>query len=195
MKVTIDLENLEELVSTTMNNNIESLVKRQVEETIRKKTKDSAKKIIENIVSEKFENYVNDYIMNTKIKTGGSYWDNEEEKEYTVEQFIKKELKDRLESKTLKVKKKNRNSSYNSDYENVSFEEYINRQFDFDEMIKNDLDKFMDDIRKQVNKTMKEVFDTSTKNMLSNSVLSILTANETYRQIENNIKCIADKRE
>lgn len=62
-------------------------------------------------------------------------------------------------------------------------------------MIKNDLDKFMDDIRKQVNKTMKEVFDTSTKNMLSSSVLSILTANETYRQIENNIKCIADKRE
>ena len=63
-------------------------------------------------------------------------------------------------------------------------------------MIKNDLDKFMDDIRKQVNKTMKEVFDTSTtKIMLSSSVLSILTANETYRQIENNIKCIADKRE
>lgn len=190
MKLTIDLENLEELVSTTMNNNIESLVKRQVEGIIRKKIEDSAKEIIENAVSEKFENYVNDYIMNTKIKTGGNFWGDEEEKEYTVEQFIKKELKNRLESKTLKVKR--RNSSYT---ENVSFEEYINRQFDFDEMIKKDLDKFMDDIRKQVNKTMKEIFDTSTKNMLSNSVLSILTANETYRQIENNIKCIADKRE
>lgn len=190
MKVTIDLENLEELVLTTMNNNIESLVKRQVEEIIGKKTEDSAKEIIENAVSEKFENYVNDYIMSTKIKTGGNFWGDEEEKEYTVEQFIKKELKDRLESKTLKVKR--RNQSYT---ESVSFEEYINKQFDFDEMIKNDLDKFMDDIRKQVNKTMKEVFDTSTKNMLSSSVLSILTANETYRQIENNIKCIANKRE
>lgn len=30
---------------------------------------------------------------------------------------------------------------------------------------------------------------------MNSSVLSILTANETYRQIENNIKCIADKRE
>ena len=68
-----------------------------------------------------------------------------------------------------------------------------NRQFDFDDMIKKDLDKFMDDIRKQVNKTMKETFDNSTKSMLSNAVLSILGANETYRQIENNIKCIADK--
>ena len=63
----------------------------------------------------------------------------------------------------------------------------------FDEMIKKDLDKFMDDIRKQVNNTMKETFDNSTKSMLSNAVLSILGANETYRQIENNIKCIADK--
>lgn len=51
----------------------------------------------------------------------------------------------------------------------------------------------MDDIRKQVNTTMKETFDNSTKSMLSNAVLSILSANDTYRQIENNIKCIADK--
>lgn len=93
MKVTIDLENLEELVLTTMNNNIESLVKRQVEEIIGKKTEDSAKEIIENAISEKFENYVNDYIMSTKIKTGGNFWGDEEEKEYTVEQFIKKRIK------------------------------------------------------------------------------------------------------
>ena len=46
MKVTIDLENLEELVLTTMNNNIESLVKRQVEDIIGKKTEDSAQEII-----------------------------------------------------------------------------------------------------------------------------------------------------
>ena len=77
----------------------------------------------------------------------------------------------------------------------MPFEEYINRQFDFNDMIKKELDKFMNDIRKQVNTTMKETFDDSTKNMLSNAVLNILGANETYRQIENNIKCIADKRE
>lgn len=40
---------------------------------------------------------------------------------------------------------------------------------------------------------MKKTFDNSTKNMLSNAVLGILSANDTYRQIENNIKCIADK--
>jgi hypothetical protein len=91
------------------------------------------------------------------------------------------------------VKKKGRSGSYNDDYENITFEQYISRQFDFTETIKKELDTFMDDIRKQVNTTMKETFDNSTKSMLSNAVLSILSANDTYRQIENNIKCIADK--
>lgn len=193
MKVTIDLENLESLVQNTMETNIENIVKEQIEGTVRKVADNLAKKTVEEKVSENFQRFVDEYIANTKIKVGGDYWDDTEEKEYTVEQYIKKELKERLDSKKLRAKKKGRTSSYNDDFENVSFEEYINRQFDFDEMIKKDLDKFMDDIRKQVNKTMKETFDNSTKSMLSNAVLSILGANETYRQIENNINCIADK--
>lgn len=194
MKVTIDLENLEQIVQATLNKNIESIVNTQVEKMLRDTVDSLAKKSINEAVSDNFERFVNEYITSTIIKVGGnSYWDDEESKTYTVEQYIKKELKDRLESKTLKVKKKGRTSSYSDDYENVAFEEYINRQFNFDEMIQKDLDKFMDDIRKQVNSSMKDIFDNSTKNMLSNAVLNILSANETYRQIENNVKCIADK--
>ena len=194
MKVTIDLENLENLVEETIEKNIESVVKEQVESVIKKTVDKMAKDTINNVVSANFERFVDEYITTTTIKVGGnSYWDNEEAKEYTVEQYIKKELKERLESKTLKAKKKGRTSSYSDDFENVTFEEYINRHFDFDEMIKKDLDKFMDDIRKQINKTMKDTFDNSTKSMLSNAVLNILSANDTYRQIESNIKCIADK--
>lgn len=193
MKVTIDLENLESLVQNTMETNIENIVKEQIEGTVRKVADNLAKKTIEEKVSENFQRFVDEYIANTKIKVGGNYWDDTEEQEYTVEQYIKNELKDRLDSGKLRVKKKGCTSSYSDNFEQVSFEEYINRQFDFDEMIKKDLDKFMDDIRKQVNKTMKETFDNSTKSMLSTAVLNILSANETYRQIENNIKCIADK--
>lgn len=193
MKVTIDMENLETLVQTTMEKNIESIVKEQIEGTVRKVADNLAKKVIEEKVYENFQRFVDEYITTTKIKVGGNYWDDTEEHEYTVEQYIKNELKNRLDSGKLRAKKKGRTSSYSDDFEQVSFEEYINRQFDFDEMIKKDLDKFMDDIRKQVNKTMKETFDNSTKSMLSTAVLNILGANETYRQIENNIKCIADK--
>ena len=63
----------------------------------------------------------------------------------------------------------------------MTIEEYIKRLFNPDELIKADLDKFMDEIRNDINKTMKETFDNSTKNMLSSAVLSILTANDTYR--------------
>lgn len=195
MKVTIDLENLDGLVQDTMENNIKTIVKEQIDSTVRKVVDDLAKEVIQDKVSDNFQRFVDEYITTTKIKVGGGYWDDSDAKEYTVEQYIKKELKDRLESKTLKAKKKGRTSSYSDDFETVPFEEYINRQFDFNDMIKKELDKFMNDIRKQVNTTMKETFDDSTKNMLSNAVLNILGANETYRQIENNIKCIADKRE
>lgn len=105
----------------------------------------------------------------------------------------KPQLKEKLDSKKLKLKKQDSYGRYTNNYEEVSFETYISRQFDPSEEIKKELDTFMDDIRKQVNTTMKETFDNSTKSMLSNAVLSILSANDTYRQIENNIKCIADK--
>ena len=189
MKVTIDLENLEKIVQTTIDKNLENIVKEQVGATVRNVADKMAEKVIENKVSENFQRFVDEYIATTKIKVGGGYFDDTEAKEYTVEQFIKKELKEKLESKTLRVKK----SQYSNNFESVSFEEYIKRGFDFEQMIKTDLDEFMDGIRKQVNETMKNTFDDSTKNMLSAAVLSILGANETYRQIENNIKCIADK--
>ena len=54
-----------------------------------------AKEEIKNAVSNNFQRFVDEYIKNTTIKVGG-YWDDEEQKEYTVEQYIKKELKDRL---------------------------------------------------------------------------------------------------
>lgn len=61
-------------------------------------------------------------------------------------------------------------------------------------MIVQEIENFMDDVRKEINKTMKDTFNNSTKSLLSNTVLNILSANDTYKQIENNIKCIADKK-
>lgn len=190
MKVTLDLEGLGQIIESTVSDNLESVINKQVEKCVEKKIDELAKSVIAEKVSENFQRFVDEYITTTKIKVGGnSYWDDEEAKEFTVEQYIKYELKKRLESKNLKVKSKGRYS----DYDEVTFEEYINRAFSPDDLIKGELDEFMDDIRKKINKTMEDTFDQSTKNMLSSTVLSILTANDTYRKIENNIKCIADK--
>lgn len=191
MKITIDLENLENLVQNSIEENIEAVVRNQVDNVVRKMAEEVAKGAIEDKVSENFQRFVDEYIANTKIKIGGGYWNDSEVREYTVEEYIKKQLKEKLESNSLRVKA----AKYNSEYKNVTFEEYIKSQFDFNEEIKKAVDEFTDGIRKQVNCAMKEAFDNSTKNMLSATVLNILNANETYRKLENNIKCIADKRE
>lgn len=193
MKVTLELDNLENIVQTTLEKNLGNVVKKQIADIVKKTADNLIKDTINTQVSEHFQHFVNEYITTKKIKVGGSYWDNEPEQEYTVEQYIKQQLKEKLDSKKLKSKQKDSYGRYTNNYEEVSFETYISRQFDPDEMIKKELDAFMDDIRKQVNTTMKETFDNSTKSMLSNAVLSILSANDTYKQIENNIKCIADK--
>ena len=105
LKVTIDLENLELLVKETTEKNIEAVIKEQVTNTVNKTIDKLVEKEIKNAVSANFQRFVDEYIKNTTIKVGGnSYWDDEEQKEYTVEQYIKKELKARLESKTLKAK-------------------------------------------------------------------------------------------
>lgn len=199
MKVTIDLENLETLVYTAINKNIEEIIKIEIDTMIRKTIEKDSKEKIEDLVNTNFERFVNEYITTTTIKTGGDFWNDEEAKEYTVEQFIKEQLKQKLESNTLKVKKKGRTSSYSDDFENVSYEEYIKRTCNINDLIQkefeNKLNKFMDEIRKDINETMKNTFDNSTKTMLSNVVLNILSANDTYKQIENNIKCIADRKE
>lgn len=193
MKVTLELDNLENIVQTTLEKNLENVVKEQIADIVKKTADNLMKDTINAQVSENFQHFVDEYITTKKIKIGGSYWDNEPEQEYTVEQYIKQQLKEKLDSKKLKLKKQDSYGRYTNNYEEVSFEQYIFRQFDPSEEIKKELDTFMDDIRKQVNTTMKETFDNSTKSMLSNAVLSILSANDTYRQIENNIKCIADK--
>ena len=193
MKVTLELDNLENIVQTTLEKNLENVVKEQIADIVKKTADNLMKDTINAQVSENFQHFVDEYITTKKIKIGGSYWDNEPEQEYTVEQYIKQQLKEKLDSKKLKLKKQDSYGRYTNNYEEVSFETYISRQFDPSEEIKKELDTFMDVIRKQVNTTMKETFDNSTKSMLSNAVLSILSANDTYRQIENNIKCIADK--
>lgn len=190
MKAIIDMENLEAMIERNLNDHLEVIINEQVENCVKRKIEKLAQNVIAEKVTENFQKFVDVYISTTKIKVGGnSYWDDDEVKEFTVEQYIKYELKKRLESKKLRVKSNNRYS----DYEEVSFEDYIKSQFNANDIIKTDLDSFLDGVRKQINQTVKDTFDKSTKDMLSNTVLSILTANDTYRKIENNIKCIANK--
>ena len=68
MKITIDLENLENLVQNSIEENIETVVRNQVDNVVRKMAEEVAKGAIEDKVSENFQRFVDEYIANTKIK-------------------------------------------------------------------------------------------------------------------------------
>ena len=51
----------------------------------------------------------------------------------------------------------------------------------------------VDEMRKTINSKLKTLFDKQTKDLLSDTVLNILMASDTYKNIENGVKRLADK--
>lgn len=191
MKITFEMDNLQDIIEKSVSGNIEEAVKSQVEDTIKEQVAKLGGDIISEVVTKNFNEFVNDYITNTKITVRKEdFWGDADVNEYTVEEYIKKCLKERLDSEKIKLESR-------CGYENVTFYEYIKNYYmiDMEKEIKKKMDSYFIDIRDQINRTMKETFDNTTKDMLSSTVLNILTQNNTYKQLENNIKSIATKQD
>ena len=192
MKITFEMDNLQNLIEKSVSGNIEEAVKSQVEDTIKEQVQKMGEESISDAVSKNFKEFVDDYIANTKITVRKEdFWGDAEKNEYTVEQYIKKCLKDCLDYQKFNTKDRN---GYNKE---VNFSDYIKDKYIsyIDNEIKKTMDKYFKDIRDQINRTMKETFDNSTKDMLSSTVLGILTQNNTYRQLESTIRSIATKQD
>ena len=192
MKITFEMDNLQDLIEKSVSRNIEEAVKSQVEDTIKEQVTKLGGDIISEVVTKNFNEFVNDYITNTKITVRKEdFWGDSDVNEYTVEEYIKKCLKERLDNEKFRTMGK-----YDR-YEEVTFDEYIKNNYVtyMEKEIKKKMDSYFEDIRNQINHTMKETFDNTTKDMLSNTVLNILTQNNTYKQLENNIKSIATKQD
>lgn len=188
MKVTIDMENLEDLVKKATEENINNVVSDCVKETVRSLVEHNYEKAIEETASKAMEDYIKEYIVSTEISVGGGLYSIEEAKTYTVESYIRKQLADIMEKRTLKVK----SSDKYRDYDEISFEEFVKNELNVENSVKPLLQKHIKDIRTQINKDLSAMFDGMTKDMLSDTVLNVLMQTETYRNMSNNIKCIAD---
>ena len=105
MKVTIDMENLENIVESALNKNVEQAVKEAAKEEVRNKVNEVLKEKIEEIVNSSIESYINEYIKTAKVQVGDS-WKGEEIKEYTVEQYLKLKIIDIFDNKSFEIKKK-----------------------------------------------------------------------------------------
>lgn len=192
MKITFEMDNLQNLIEKSVSGNIEEAVKSQVEDTIKEQVTKLGGDIISEVVTKNFNEFVNDYITNTKITVRKEdFWGDADVNEYTVEEYIKKCLKERLDNEKFRSKDK-----YGC-CEEITFDEYIKNHYvqNMEKEIKKKMDSYFIDIRNQINRTMKETFDNTTKDMLSSTVLNILTQNNTYKQLENNIKSIATKQD
>lgn len=158
---------------------------------------DDVKETIKLSAHEIVKDMIDDYVAHEKITVrGNSFWDDEPLKEYSMQEYAKKCIADSIKSGEFHVVTGYEKNSYGDMYraktEKFKFSDYIRSEL----AIGNDMKEYMDDqireIRDSVNKNVKELFDNSTKQMLSESVLNILMANDTYKKIESGIACIAD---
>lgn len=105
MKITFEMDNLREIIEKSVSGNIEKAVKSQVEDTIKDQVAKLGGDIISEVVTKNFNEFVNDYITNTKITVRKEdFWGDAYANEYTVEEYIKKCLKERWIMKNLKQK-------------------------------------------------------------------------------------------
>lgn len=169
----------------------------EIVEEIKKEVLDDIKKKVQCATGDIIKDIVLDFLNNEKICVGGSsVWDDEPKEELTLYQYAKRCTKDCIENSRFRITKnfkKDRYGKYTAETQEYSFEEYIQNHLCIDDEVKTYLDKQIDDVRQQVNRDVKAAFDESTKTMLSNAVLQVLMANDTYKKIEDNIACIADK--
>lgn len=178
-------------VKKNLYSEIVSEIKNEVLEDIKEKIQCATGDIIKEIVQ--------DFMNNNKICIGGSsIWDDEPKEELTLLQYAKRCVKDCIENSRFRIVKSIKKDCYNrgkysAETQEYTFEEYLYQHLGIDDEVKSYLDKQVDEVRQQVNNDVKAAFDESTKAMLSNAVLQVLMANDTYKKIESNIACIADR--
>lgn len=192
MKVNIDMENLSSIVEQSLEKNISVTVENVVSDVISGYINSTYKAEIENIVNEKMKDYVDNYIKTATITVGGGFdIKNNPIETYTVEEYINKQLADIMNKQSFKVEEKTRYGDYRTD--EVTFENFIKRSFNVNELIQNELNSFMKKTKNEINKQIKDTLDATTRNMLSETVFNMLMQSDTYGRLSNGLKLLEDK--
>lgn len=185
LKISFDVENFAKGIATAVKKTLKKEIIAELKESIIKDLKDDIQENIATISEE----IVREVYENEKVVIGG--W-GEERQEVSVKQYLLNQIRESFKDGKFITKKKNRWGDVETT--EVSIKEYINDKITFS-AIQKDIDKEVDSIRRNINLRIKEMFDTSTRQMLSDNILQVLMANETYQKIQSNIACIADKKE
>ena len=193
MKVNIDMENLDKAVQTAVSKNIEKVISTEISKLVQQGVDERLRTTIEEMAGGKIAEYIDEYIKTATVTVGGGFYSDGDAKTYTVEEYVKDQLALALKDKKLSVK--DRTSSYSDRYVSVTFEEYIKKHLNIEGQIKKQLDSFLDGVRKQINNQITDLFESGTQDMLSDAVFNVLMQNDTYANLSDSIKRIADKSE
>lgn len=185
LKIEYDMEEMflgiKEAVKAELKPEIADEIREEIKGEVKKEIMDKVKEQIPEDVSVYLKDIMEEIYRTETIKVGGG-WD-EEAKEYTFREYVIEQVKKRILNNDCGSKK---------GYSRESFSDWF-RDKCVDSDIQKIIDKEIKSIRDDVNRKVKDMFDTSTKQMLSEAVLNVLMANDTYKRIETNIGCIASK--
>lgn len=185
LQINFDVENFAKGIATA----VKKTLKKEIIAELKKSILEDLKDDIQKNIATMSEEIVREVYENEKIVLGG--W-GEEKKEISIKQYLLNRIRDSFKDGKFITKRKDRWGDVET--EEVSIQQYINSKIDFS-AIQKDVDREIDRMRKDINSRIKDIFDSSTRQMLSDNVLQVLMANETYQKIQSNIACIADKKE
>ena len=185
LKIDFDVQNF----AVGIANEVKRTLKKEIIAELKKNDLDGLKDDIRQNIATMSEEIVREVYENEKVILGG--W-GEEKQEITIKQYLLNGIRDSFKDGKFITKEKRSYGGY--DTKEISIKDYIDGEINFSK-IKRDIDAEVDSIRKDINRRIEEIFDSSTRQMLSDNVLKVLMANETYQKIQSNIACIADKKE
>lgn len=196
LEIKFDMKSFSEGIVTEVRNMVVNSLKVTVMEAIKNEIiTDNVRQTVMLAAHEIVKEMIDDYVAHEKITVGGnSFWDDEPLKEYSMQEYAKKCIADSIKDGKFRVVTEYKKDRYSGrlETEEFKFDDYIRSELAIGNDIREYLDEQIREIKDSVNKNVKELFDNSTKQMLSESVLNILMANDTYKKIESGIACIAD---
>lgn len=185
LQINFDVENFAKGIATA----VKKTLKKEIIAELKKSVLEDLKDDIQKNISAMSEEIVREIYENEKVILGG--W-GEEKQEVSVKQYLLNAIRDSFKEGKFITREKDSWGDVKTT--KISIQEYIDKKINFS-AIQKDIDREVDRIRKDINRKIEDIFNSSTKQMLSDNVLKILMANETYQKIQNNIACIADKKE
>lgn len=189
MKVTIDLENLESIVQTTLEQNSGEAIHKALESVVQKEVDRVLESDVGNSINTIVESYIREYLDTAKIQVGNS-WNGEGIKEFTVKEYLKTQVAEIFENKVFSVKEKDRWGDMKT--EKVTFQEFIEKHFDVEKYAKTYLEKIAREVKKEVDCKLKSMFDDAMRHTLADNIFTIVSSSDTYQKVQNSLKLLGE---